>query len=142
MEPETLQTTQRNCKDCGAVLGPGRDDKLYCNNDCRTNYNNKKRKEMQISTDDQPILSVPEYITRIQNIILNNRSILESLCTEDKVGRLRERDLVGKGFNTKYFTSEAEPTGTGNIYRFCFEYGYLINEDNRAIIVCRKREVY
>ena len=142
METETVITPARKCKDCDTPLGPGREDRQYCDSNCRTNYNNRKRKEMQIAAEDHLTLSIPEYIIRIQNIILNNRGILETLCTEDKAGNLRVRDLVGKGFNPKYFTSEAEPTGTGHIYRFCFEYGYYINEDNRAVIVCRKREVF
>lgn len=85
-------------------------------------------------------MSVPEYITRIQEIQLSNRAILESLCTEDEPGRLKMRDLLGKGFNPKFFTSE-EVSKKGHLYRFCFEHGYFVNEDDYAIIVCRKREV-
>lgn len=51
------------------------------------------------------------------------------------------RDLVGKGFNPKFMTSEAEPTGSGKVYRFCFEYGYHLEKSGYTIIVCRRREV-
>jgi hypothetical protein len=149
---DTTEKVQRKCRDCGAELGPGREDRQYCDDGCRTNYNNRVRRERQKAVLDnapvpepetfRPELSVPEYITRIQDIILKNRKILESLCNEDKPGRIRLRDLIGKGFNTKFFTSETEPTGTGNIYRFCFEYGYREDEDGVVVIICRKREVY
>jgi len=38
---------------------------------------------------------------------------LEGLCSEEKAGSIRMRDLVGKGFNPEFFTSEAEPAGSG-----------------------------
>lgn len=136
METSVLTMEQRKCKDCGAVLGPGREDRVYCDASCRTNYNNRRRKE-QPEVEGQ--LSVPNYITRIQEIQLKNRSILEGLCTEELPGAIPMRDLLGKGFNPKFFTSEA-PTEQGIIYNFCFEYGYKV-EEGKAIIVCRKREV-
>lgn len=87
-------------------------------------------------------LSIPEYITRIEGILRKNREILEGLCDEEKPGRIKMRDLIGKGFNTKFFTSEAEPTGTGHIYRFCFEYGYRKENNDIVVMICRKREVF
>jgi hypothetical protein len=145
METETLVSTERRCKDCGTVLGPGRDDRQYCDSNCKTNFNNRKRREVQKADIESELeveqLSVPDYITRIQEILLNNRKILEGLCPEEKAVNIRMRDLVGKGFNTKFFTSEAEPTENGNVYRFCFEFGYRLEENGFAIIICRKREV-
>jgi hypothetical protein len=58
-------------------------------------------------------MTVHEYITRIQDILLKNRGLLENLCEEDKVGHIRMRNLVGRGFNAKFFTSETEPTASG-----------------------------
>jgi len=145
MEIATLTVMERKCKDCGTPLGPGREDRQYCDSNCKTNFNNRRRKGNQKPADDEPEaqqLSIPDYITRIQEIQLNNRRILEGLCSEDKAGSIRMRDLVGKGFNPKFFTSEAEPTGSGNVYRFCFEYGYRLEESGFAVIVCRKREVF
>lgn len=145
METDTLTVAERKCKDCGTILGPGREDRQYCDSACKTNYNNRRRRENQKPADAQPEaeqLSIPDYITRIQEIQLNNRRILEGLCSEEKAGRIRMRDLIGKGFNTKFMTSEAEPTEAGKIYRFCFEYGYHLEENGFVLIVCRKREVF
>jgi len=143
METATLEIEGRKCKDCGTPLGPGREDRQYCDSACKTNYNNRRRKENQnsIGGNEPEQLSVPDYITRIQEVQLNNRRILEGLCSEEKAGRIRMRDLIGKGFNIKFMTSEAEPTESGKIYRFCFEYGYHLEDNGFALIVCRKREV-
>jgi hypothetical protein len=114
---DNLQVGDRTCKDCGAVLGAGREDRQYCDDGCRTNFNNRKRRDMQ-KAQSQPLpeletqktevpaltLTVPEYITRIQEILLKNREIMESLCNEDRSRRMRFRDFLGKGFNAKYFT--------------------------------------
>src|ERR1700744_3163860 len=143
MEIDTLTVAERKCKDCGTPLGPGREDRQYCDSACKTNYNNRRRKQNQNPGMDQPLvaqLSIPDYITRIQEVQLNNRRILEGLCSEEKPGRIRMRDLIGKGFNTKFITSEAEPTESGRIYYFCFEYGYY-EENGFVIVIHRKREV-
>jgi hypothetical protein len=144
METDTLEVVERTCKDCGAVLGPGRDDRLYCDSACKTNYNNRRRRQHQKLTDqleELEQLSIPDYIKQIQEIQLNNRLILESLCSEEKAGRIRMRDLIGKGFNPKFMTSVAEPTRSGRVYHFCFEYGYYLVDNGYALIVCRRREV-
>lgn len=150
METDILTVVERKCKDCGTILGPGREDRQYCDSACKTNYNNRRRKENQkgnkshgeASLPEPEQLSIPDYITRIQEILLNNRKIMEGLCSEEKAGRIRMRDLIGRGFNTKFMTSEAEPTEAGKIYRFCFEYGYHLEENGFVLIVCRKREVF
>src|ERR1700761_8744187 len=111
MEIATLTITERRCKDCGAVLGPGREDRQYCDSGCRTNYNNRKRREAQVADEsDLKLLSPPDYIIRIQEILLNNRKILEGLCDEQKASRIKMRDLIGKGFNTKFMTSVSDQT--------------------------------
>src|SRR5437879_5648828 len=105
--PETEKNT-RKCKDCGAALGPGREDKQYCDDACRTNYNNRiKRERTQAQTAAKlqaPEPSAPEYIGRIQDILVKNREILSKLCNAETPGRINIRDLQGKGFNFKFFT--------------------------------------
>ena len=128
-------------------MGAGRDDRLYCSDACRTNFNNKRRRERQQEAAETVMevahqqMSEPDYIARIQEIILHNRELLAPLCDADNVGHIRMRNLLGRGFNPKFFTSQAEPTETGNIYRFCFEYGYREDADGMMIVVCRPREV-
>lgn len=139
-----LEKEEKICLDCGGPLGPGREDRRYCSEVCKTNYNNRMRRaakhgEKDLPEKDQPEL--PEFILKIQAIQLRNRNILAQLCDEERVSRVRMRDLMGAGFNPKFFTSQADPTGDGHIYRFCFEYGYWEREDTVVTIVCRPREV-
>jgi len=144
MESTSLTEKElRKCKDCGAELGPGREDKRFCDDACRTNYNNRVRRERTAAQaaakapGTEP--SIPEYIERIQSILIKNREILSKLCDEDRPGRINIRDLQGKGFNSKFFTSETE--GKASHCRFCFEYGYRKEDEEIVLVICRKREV-
>lgn len=146
MAEPAIANSGRKCKDCGAPLGAGREDRLYCDDACRTNYNNRIRREKKSLTEEkQPDLvkpafpQLPEHVTRIQAILVNNRRLLSHVCDREKPGRIRERDLIGKGFNIKYFTSETE--GGDSHYRFCFEYGYKKEDDDKYLVIYRPREV-
>ncbi len=110
-QEDFIQIREGTRKDCGAVLGAGREDRQYCDDGCRTNFNNRKRREMlkaqspplpELHTQETEMpglaLTVPEYITRIQEILLKNREIMESLCDDDRSRRLRFHDFIGKGF--------------------------------------------
>lgn len=141
-----MATPERKCKDCGAPLGAGREDRQYCDDACRTNYNNRIRREKKSIAQQKQTLTIkptskelPEHVTRIQAILVNNRKLLSHVCDREKPGRIRERDLIGKGFNTKYFTSETE--GGDSHYRFCFEYGYKKEDDDKYLVIYRPREV-
>lgn len=128
--------------DCSGPLGPGREDRKYCSDTCKTNYSNRMRRATRKEKDDdKPVVELPEFILKIQRIQLLNRTVLSQLCNEDRIICARMRDLIGTGFNPKFFTSEAEPTGGGHIYRFCFEYGYWEREDGVVTVVCRPWEV-
>lgn len=58
----------------------------------------------------------------------------------DDVLKIQKRDLEGRGFNLKYFTSVASVKYGQHAYTFCFELGYRILTDE-VIIVNRPREV-
>lgn len=126
-------------------MKPGREDRKFCDDTCRTSYNNRKRRESRKPTvaEPQPIveeMNSPDYIQKIQEILLKNRSILEE-ATKDGTKRMEKRDLDGRGFIFKYFTSVA-PAQNGNTYYFCFEYGYrFIENDHYVILVQRPREI-
>jgi len=139
----TVEHEEKVCLDCGQPLGPGREDRKYCSDACKTNYSNRMRRLARREQEGKPpeAESLPDFIQTIQKIQLRNRNILSQLCDEFTVRRVRMRDLIGAGFNAKFFTSQADPTGDGHIYRFCFEYGYWEREDGVVTIVCRPREV-
>ncbi|MBK0379361.1 DUF2116 family Zn-ribbon domain-containing protein [Mucilaginibacter segetis] len=123
---------EKLCLDCGTPIKVGRKDKKFCDDTCRTNYNNNK---------DKTELSVGDYIKKIQNILEKNRQILDEVLGPDRDKRsIDKRDLLGRGFNVKYFTSRA-PTRQGDIYCFCFELGFREFEDETIMVVRREREV-
>jgi hypothetical protein len=125
----------KTCLDCGQPIKVGRRDKKFCDDNCRTNYNNNKDKSVV------PELSVPDYIKKIQTILEKNRQILDDCLGKDRDKKsFEKRDIMGRGFNFKYFTSQA-PTRDGELYRFCFEMGFREVEDERLIIIRREREV-
>lgn len=111
---------ERFCLDCNSIL-KGRTDKKYCDDQCRSNYNNRIRSED---------LSIVKQI----NIILRkNRQILIHLNPAGKTKVVKDL-LLKKGFDFSYFT-HTYATQKGNIYYFCYEYGYLILEENQILLV-------
>jgi hypothetical protein len=113
------------CKYCGTEL-KGRIDKKFCDDQCRTAYNNR------LKADDT-------HMRNVNNILRKNRLIMKELLltTEGKI-RVSHQKLQDKGFNFYYHTHIYQ-TKTGNAYHFCYEYGYLILDGGYYMLV--KREV-
>src|ERR1700744_6196872 len=139
METDALtKEATRVCLDCGGPIGPGRADKKFCSPACKTNYNNvlkaQEKPVKTIVTED-----VPAYVLEVEKILRKNRLILSNVCAGFGKGSISVEELEGRGFNPDFFTSEAEPTSKGEIYRFCFEFGYRITKDKKtAVVVARK----
>lgn len=114
---------ERRCLDCGEPLR-GRADKKFCDDSCRSSYNNRRNSEDS------------GYLRKVNSILKRNRKILESLTPEGKT-RVKWRTLVTEGFNFEYITDMYE-TGKGLQYRFCYEYGYLLLEDDEVLLIKRK----
>jgi hypothetical protein len=145
---ETMEKEVAKCEFCGKPLGPGRIKRKYCDAACKSEYwneRNREDKEGRAAFLEKEKyfeeMSIPDYIKRIQDILLRNRKILEGLCGDGQPRRMRMRELLGKEFNPKFFTSQAEPTDQGHVYRFCFEYGYWEKDNGDVVIICREREV-
>jgi len=137
---ETLVSTSRTCLNCGEDVGPGRKDKKYCSEACKTEYNNKRTEQERQAQKQVQELSLPDFIGKIQNILIRNREILDRCLGDQDSRRLEKRDLEGLGFNFKYITSQA-PTLEDKGYCFCYELGYREVGNDRVIIVRREREV-
>lgn len=111
------------CLECGTHL-IGRVDKKFCNDLCKNNYYNKINR------------NETAYMRNISRILRKNRKILKKLNPDGKV-TVKADKLENKGFNFKYFTNIYK-TKTGNVYYFCFEYGYLALENNYYALVINK----
>jgi hypothetical protein len=147
---ETVENNEKYCLDCGKVLGAGKLGKKYCDEYCKSNYHNRMNREKKAASVAAPETetavpkrSYPEHLDRIHEIMLKNRSILKDICDDEHQAiRIRLRNLIGRGFNTKFFTSQSEPTAQGNVYNFCYEYGYREEADGMVVVIYRPREIF
>ncbi len=114
---------ERYCLECGAKL-IGREDKKFCNDQCRNSYNNK------LNRDDNSIMH------SINRKLRKNRRILKELNPNGKA-KVRRSELDRAGFNFKHFT-HVYKTKEGKVYYFCYEYGYLPLEKGYFALVINR----
>ncbi|HWI93788.1 MAG TPA: hypothetical protein VNT20_21050 [Flavisolibacter sp.] len=116
----------RKCLYCDKTLN-GRADKKFCNDYCRNAYNN------QLKSANSPL------VRNIHNALIKNRRIMETMLGEEKMVKQPKEKFLNQGFNFKYFTHHYT-NQKGNVYVFCYEYGYLPLEHDWFLIVKRKEE--
>ncbi len=120
-----METTERKCIECNKTL-KGRVDKKFCDDFCRNSYNNK------LNSDTN------SYVRNINNALRKNRRILEeTLPAAEEMTKITRSKMLEKGFQFKYFT-HTYTNKKGNMYYFCYEYGYLLLEGDWILIVKRK----
>src|SRR5512133_2062865 len=100
---------EKKCLDCGDVIH-GRTDKKFCSDQCRNNYNNRLNRDSN------------NFVRNVHGLLRKNRRILSDLCAEGKT-RVHKDALFALGYNFSFFTHIIE-TSQGNMYHYCFEYGY------------------
>jgi hypothetical protein len=121
-------TETRSCRACGNSL-KGRVDKKFCDDYCRNNFNNRLRSRSDYSA----------LVRNINNALLKNRKLLESLLPADQeTAKTTRAHLQLLGFHFKYFT-HLYITKTGKVYHYCYDHGY-IQLENDWVLVVRKRE--
>lgn len=113
----------RFCLDCQAEI-KGRADKKFCDDQCRNNYNNKRKSEDG------------ETIRKINQILNKNRKLLKEECSDGN-NKVKKEDLAKKGFDFDYHT-HYYLADTGNVYVFCYEYGYMFSQDDEVVLLKRK----
>ena len=116
----------KQCLFCSNKI-TGRTDKKFCNDYCRNAYNN------QLKSANSPA------VRNINNTLIKNRRILETMLGEEKMIKQLKEKMLTQGFNFKYFTHNYT-NQKGNVYYFCYEYGYLPLEHDWFLIVKRKDE--
>jgi hypothetical protein len=120
---ETITLLQKSyCPECGERI-IGRKDKKFCSDQCRTAHFNK------LNSDQN------KYMKNTNNILRQNRRILQNLkmASETRISKLR---LLSEGYKFSFLTEEFI-TKTGKKYRFCYEYGYTEDKNNKITIVLR-----
>ena len=90
---------KRECSDCGATLR-GRSDKKFCDDQCRSNFNNRMKAGIYSS------------MRPVNSILRKNHAILSKICLKQKV-IIKKDDLLKHGFNPDYHT-HLHQTQNGN----------------------------
>ncbi len=118
---------RRSCQQCGKSL-QGRSDKKFCDDYCRNAFNNRRNSERS------------NFMRTVNNTLLKNRRILESLLRPgEELIKCNRQKLAEQGFDFRYLTHQYQ-NKKGQIYNFCYEYGYLPLEGDYILIVHRKSE--
>ena len=121
------QSSAKPCMACGKPI-KGRSDKKFCDDYCRNVYNN----DLKSGSNN--------YVRNINNTLLKNRKILESILPETEETAKASKDKLQRlGFHFKYLT-HLYTTKTGKTYFYCYDYGYLPLEHDWYLIVKRKEE--
>lgn len=124
LEPDT-----RACLECGEMLR-GRVDKKFCDDYCRSAYNNQQYQEH----------SGLSFIRKVNNVLRRNRRILEEMMPAgEETAKVQRIKLVKKGFNFNYLTSAWVASDGATCY-FCYEYGYL-PENAEWYHIIKKEEI-
>ncbi len=114
---------KKQCLECGEPL-QGRVDKRFCGDYCRNTYHNRSNR------------GASTIIRQVNRVLRENRRILAELNTDGKRSVPRTW-LLDRGFQFGYFTNEYL-TQTGNVYRFCYDQGYLVSDREFVTLVVRK----
>lgn len=122
-EKRKKMTAKRACPECGEPI-KGRADKKFCSDLCRNSYNNK------LNAD------TTNYVRNVNNILRRNRRIMEELNPQGKISVPKSK-LSAKGFDFGFFTNTYK-NKDGEMYYFCYEYGYLPIKNDYYLLVKRK----
>lgn len=112
--------SERLCLECQQPL-TGRSDKKFCDDQCRSTYNNRANSDAS------------KVVRDINAVLRKNRQVLSDLCPTGKQ-KVKKEKLISKGFDTQYHTHTYQ-TREGALYQFCYEYGWLQIENDSVLIV-------
>lgn len=119
--------TQQLCLYCANPLF-GRIDKKFCDDHCRSYFNNKINSDLNCT------------IRNINHILRKNRRILAALVPLNGRTKIGKTTLSEFGFNFRYFT-HYQKSPKGSNYKICYDYGYInLNPKTVAIIHTKKQK--
>ena len=119
-----METATRQCFECGKPL-KGRIDKKFCDDYCRNAFNNKSK------------IEEGAYVRKINQVLKRNRRVLEELLGNEGMIKHSKVSFINKGFQFQFHTHQYV-NKKGNIYYFCYEYGFLPLEGDWYLIVRKK----
>ncbi|NAW51393.1 hypothetical protein GNY06_08360 [Elizabethkingia argentiflava] len=112
------------CLECGDKM-LGRSDKKFCSDGCRNAYNNKHNKD---------------YTNLMRNTHNRLRKNYRILCQVNEEGKTKvsRQKLVALGFDFNFIT-QTIIYKNGSEYRFVYDQGYKILEENWILLVRKYR---
>lgn len=120
-----MENPTKLCAACGKLI-KGRSDKKFCDDYCRNSYNNSVNSDITAS------------MRNINNILRRNRRVLQQFLPQhEEMAKQPRGKLLTAGLNFQYIT-EMYTTKKGSVYRFCYEFGYLVLEGDWVLIVRKK----
>lgn len=120
-----MDTDEKHCLYCEKVI-KGRTDKKFCDDFCRNSYNNEHNSDAN------------NLMRNINNILRKNRRILKnSIPNHAEFIKVKRGQLLQKGYQLQYHTHFYQ-NQKGQVYTFCYEYGFLPLEQDVLLIVHRK----
>lgn len=128
-----IQPSVPICHYCDKELY-GRSDKKFCNDFCRNSYNRQRRKNRkeELSPEAQRTLRL---IRKNFDILQNLRYTRQIPCVVEKAY------LIDLGFTFKFCTSIYQ-TQKGEIWHYCFEYGWKETPDHKIMVGYDEQQVW
>ena len=108
-----------NCPHCYEII-TGRSDKKFCSPYCKSAYHYQQNKTKESS-----------LFSSIDRQLKTNRRLLKIYNKAGKATVLKDI-LIADGFNPRYFTNYWKAKN-GNIYLFCYEFGFLELKEKHGI---------
>ncbi|MDX5422796.1 MAG: hypothetical protein LPK14_11120 [Hymenobacteraceae bacterium] len=117
-----MERDNRKCGQCGGPM-TGRSDKKFCSDQCRAAAGNRRK------LDDEG----EQLMRQVNATLRRNRHLLKQASPLGKT-TVRRKALELQGFDFRHFT-HLYRTKNGSAYHFCYDYGYLLLEDEKMLIV-------
>lgn len=111
---------QRKCLECFEPL-LGRADQKFCNDQCRSTYNNKQT------------LQNKSICTIVNKILKKNYSILMLLHAMGKTS-VTKTELEKRGYRLDFYTSMSASRNNKVCY-YCYDLGYKEMDNNRLVLL-------
>ena len=109
------------CLECNETL-KGREGQKYCSEYCKSSYHYKKNKLKESSTH-----------VKIDKNLKLNRSILKKYNISGQL-QVKTELLLAEGFDFRHST-HTWTAKNGNLYHFCYEFGYRDLQDGKYTLI-------
>ena len=124
-----LTVVRKHCITCNKQITTGRANKRFCDDYCRSVYNNNLKADAN------------NFVRNVKNALGKNRLILQTLLSENDVPAKVTRDiLLQDGFQFKYHT-HTQTNKRGHTYYYCYEYGYMDLGADQYLLVKEKNNI-